>query len=83
MYAFLRKHNISWSDATHSAWQQMFGLTNYRVTELFVVLKDGSGLLSRLPGRFEGLPNGPLHWVITAMSFFMSRIEVRQIAMSG
>ncbi|MGX8941969.1 hypothetical protein ACWWJF_18465 [Symbiopectobacterium sp. Eva_TO] len=59
LYAFLRKHNISWSDGTHSAWQQMFGLTDYRVTELFVVLKDGSGLLSRLPGRFEGLPNGP------------------------
>ncbi|BAN99671.1 hypothetical protein E05_49050 [Plautia stali symbiont] len=37
----------------------MFGLTDYRVTEVFVVLKDGSGLLSRLPGRFEGLPNGP------------------------
>ncbi|MGL9721770.1 hypothetical protein [Symbiopectobacterium sp.] len=59
LYAFLRKHNISWSDSTHSAWQQMFGLTDYRVTELFVVLNDGSGLLSRLPGRFEGLPNGP------------------------
>ncbi|PAV04617.1 hypothetical protein CBG25_07185 [Arsenophonus sp. ENCA] len=59
LYAFLRKHNISWSDGTHAAWQQMFGLTDYRVTELFVVLKDGSGLLSRLPGRFEGLPNGP------------------------
>ncbi|PAV06488.1 hypothetical protein CBG25_05770 [Arsenophonus sp. ENCA] len=37
----------------------MFGQTNYRATELFVILKDGSGLLSRLPGRFEGLPNGP------------------------
>lgn len=59
LYGFLRQHNISWSDSTHSAWQQMFGLTDYRATELFVILKDGSGLLSRLPGRFEGLPNGP------------------------
>lgn len=59
LYAFLRKHNISWSDGTHSAWQQMFGQIEYRATEVFVILKDGSGLLSRPLARFEGLPNGP------------------------
>ncbi|MEG8642175.1 hypothetical protein U4Q25_10250 [Klebsiella pneumoniae] len=59
MYRFLRKNDISWSDDTSSAWQQMFGHTDYRVTEVYVVLKDGSGLLSRLPGDYEGLPNGP------------------------
>lgn len=55
---FLRKNDISWSDDTSSAWQQMFGHTDFRVTEVYVVLKDGSGLLSRLPGDYEDLPNG-------------------------
>ncbi|EAA6041255.1 hypothetical protein CE665_20050 [Salmonella enterica subsp. enterica serovar Poona] len=59
MYKFLRDHDISWSDSTSSAWQQMFGHTDYRVTEVYIILKDGSGLLSRLPGNYEGLPNGP------------------------
>ncbi|EEI9429493.1 hypothetical protein RDB90_004333 [Salmonella enterica] len=59
MYGILRALNISWSDNTNSAWQQMFGLTDYRCTELFVILKDGSGLQSRPLSRFEGLPNGP------------------------
>lgn len=59
MYRYLRDHDISWSDDTNSAWQQMFGHTQYRVTEIFVYLKDGSGLLSRLPGNYEEWPNGP------------------------
>ncbi|EIW2892672.1 hypothetical protein MB878_004208 [Salmonella enterica] len=59
MYRILRALNISWSDSTSSAWQQMFGLTDYRCTELFVILKDGSGLQSSPLSRFEGLPNGP------------------------
>lgn len=37
----------------------MFGNTQYRATEIFVYLKDGSGLLSRLPGDYEEWPNGP------------------------
>ncbi len=48
------------------------------MTELFVVLKDGSGLLSRLPVRFKGFKMSILHLVITGMSFSMSRIEVQQ-----
>lgn len=59
MYSLLRKYDISWSDDTSSAWQAMFGHTQYRVTEIFVYLKDGSGLLSRLPGNYEEWPNGP------------------------
>ncbi|HGB3471631.1 TPA: hypothetical protein ACIVB1_001921 [Salmonella enterica subsp. diarizonae serovar 61:l,v:z35] len=59
MYKFLRDHDISWSDSTSSAWQQMFGIIDYRCTELFIILKDGSGLRSSPLGRFEGLPNGP------------------------
>lgn len=59
MYRFLRNNDISWSDNTSSAWQAMFGHTEYRVTEIYVYLKDGSGLLSRLPGDFEEWPNGP------------------------
>ncbi|MEM0606019.1 hypothetical protein AAFL38_26215 [Klebsiella grimontii] len=59
MYQFLRKNDISWSDNTSSAWQAMFGHTEFRVTEIYVFLKDGSGLLSRLPGDFEEWPNGP------------------------
>lgn len=59
MYKFLRDHDISWSDGTSSAWQQMFDHIDYRVTEFYVIMKDGSGLLSRLPGDFEDLPAGP------------------------
>ncbi|WP_334467757.1 hypothetical protein [Arsenophonus sp. PmNCSU2021_1] len=59
MYKLMRALNISWSDGTHSAWQQLFGQIEYRATEVFVILKDGSGLLSRPLARFEGLPNGP------------------------
>ncbi|HAT1684264.1 TPA: hypothetical protein I8Y21_005042 [Klebsiella oxytoca] len=59
MYLILRKLDISWSDSTSSAWQQMFGLTDYRCTELFVILKDGSGLRSSPLVNFERLANGP------------------------
>ncbi|EIJ2993628.1 hypothetical protein LIS54_000775 [Escherichia coli] len=59
MYAFLRKHDISWSDSTPSAWQGMFGHTDHSVTEVLVHLKDGSVLLSHLPGDFEDWPGGP------------------------
>ncbi|KFK92761.1 MULTISPECIES: hypothetical protein [unclassified Serratia (in: enterobacteria)] len=59
MYKFLRHHDISWSDNTSSAWQAMFGHTEFRVTEIYVFLKDGSGLLCRLPGKYEAWPNGP------------------------
>jgi len=59
MYQIMRALNISWSDGTNSAWQQVFGQIGYRTTEVFVILKDGSGLLSRNLARFEGLPNGP------------------------
>ncbi|EAO8388446.1 hypothetical protein C6J21_001393 [Salmonella enterica subsp. enterica serovar Thompson] len=58
MYLLLRKYNISWSDSTSSAWQQMFGMTDYVVTEVIVILKDGSELRSLLPGDFEAEPNG-------------------------
>lgn len=34
-------------------------IREHRVTEIFVYLKDGSGLLSRLPGDYEEWPNGP------------------------
>lgn len=59
MYKFLRDNDISWSDSTSSAWQAMFDQREHRVTEIFVYLKDGSGLLSRLPGDYEEWPNGP------------------------
>lgn len=59
MYGILRALNISWSDSTSSAWQQMFGLIDYRCTELFVILRDGSGLRSSPLTNFEGLANGP------------------------
>lgn len=59
MYRVLRKYNISWSDSTRSAWEAMFDHTEFRVTEIFVYLKDGSALLSRLPGNYEDWPNGP------------------------
>ncbi|ECG5643193.1 hypothetical protein E1K64_15735 [Salmonella enterica subsp. enterica serovar Poona] len=59
MYNFLRDHDISWSDDTGTAWQQMFGLIDYRCTELFVILRDGSGLRSSPLANFEGLANGP------------------------
>lgn len=59
MYRFLRKYNISWSDSTRSAWEAMFDHTEFSVTDVYVFLKDGSGLRSRLPGNYEGWPNGP------------------------
>ena len=59
MYKFLRDNDISWSDNTRSAWQQMLGQTDYAVYEVVVYLKDGVILLSRDIIRFEGLPNGP------------------------
>ncbi|HAT1685373.1 TPA: hypothetical protein I8Y21_006231 [Klebsiella oxytoca] len=59
MYKFLRDHDISWSDSTSSAWQQMFGQIDFRTTELVVFLKNGAALASRDMGRFEGLANGP------------------------
>lgn len=59
MYSLLRKYDISWSDNTSSAWQQMFGMTDYGTTEVIVILRNGSGLQSINVARFEGLPNGP------------------------
>lgn len=59
MYKFLRYHDISWSDGTSSAWQAMFDQTGFSVTEVRVILRDGSGMMSRLPGNFEDWPNGP------------------------
>lgn len=60
MYRFLRKHDISWSDSSSSAWQSMFEQTDFPVTEVLVFLKDGSVLRSLLSADFEQLPNGPL-----------------------
>ncbi len=68
MYRYLRDHDISWSDYTYSAWQQMFGHTQYRVTEIFVYLKDGSGLLSRLPATMKSGLMDHLHWAIMGIS---------------
>ena len=59
MYAFLRKLDISWSDSASSARLSMFEHTDYRVTEVFVHLKDGSVLHSCLPGDYEDFPAGP------------------------
>ncbi|MFI8017642.1 hypothetical protein ACIF2R_01525 [Serratia marcescens] len=59
LYWTLRRSDVSWSDSTNSAWQQMFGHTDYRVYEVTVYLKSGTVLLSRNVAQFEGLPNGP------------------------
>lgn len=59
MYKFLRDNDISWSDGTSSAWQQMFDLRDNPVYEISVHLKNGMVLLSRDIARFENFPNGP------------------------
>ena len=59
MYRLLWNNDISWSDDTSSAWQAMFDQTDFSVTEVRVILRDGSGMMSRLPGNFEEWPNGP------------------------
>ncbi|GDO99200.1 hypothetical protein [Escherichia coli] len=59
MYRFLWSNNISWSDDTSSAWQAMFDQTDFCVSEVIVILRDGSGMMSRLPGNFKEWPNGP------------------------
>lgn len=59
MYRVLRKYDISWSDNTSSAWQQLFDQRNAPVYELTVYLKNGVILLSRDMATFDGLPNGP------------------------
>lgn len=58
MYRFLRRHDISWSDGTRSAWQRMYDQRGYYISEAHVYLKDGTVLLSELPGSFEGQPCG-------------------------
>lgn len=58
MYKFLRDHDISWSDSTSSAWQRMFDQRGYYISEVYVILKDGTTLVSEHPGNFEGQPCG-------------------------
>lgn len=58
MYKFLRDHDISWSDSTSSAWQRMFDQRGYYISEIYVILKDGTTLVSEQPGNFEGQPCG-------------------------
>ncbi|MCZ5585909.1 hypothetical protein O5621_13950 [Escherichia coli] len=53
MYRLLWNNDISWSDDTSSAWQAMFDQTGFSVTEVRVILRDGSGMMSRLPGTLK------------------------------
>lgn len=83
MYRLLWNNDVSWSDDTSSAWQAMFDQTGFSVTEVRVILRDGSGMMSRLPGNFEEWPNGPFTLGIKAIWFFTSRTAALQAVTNG
>ena len=53
------------------------------VTEVRVILRDGSGMMSRLPRNFEEWPNGPFTTGIKAIWFFTSRTAALQAVTMG
>lgn len=58
LYRFLRNYNISWSDNTCSAWQQLLS-EQYPVYEVIVYLKTGIQLRSQNIMQFEGKASSP------------------------
>lgn len=83
MYRLLWNNDISWSDNTSSAWQAMFDQTGFSVTEVRVILRDGSGMMSRLPGTLKSGLTVRLPWEIKAIWFFTSRTAALQEVTNG